>query len=140
MQVDRLKLYKRRWRGAATDGEDFGFEVDKPLTHGDCFYLTETKCYVITQQSEPALEIDFTAQLTEGLHVAWSIGNLHMSMQSLDNGIRVADDPAVRQLFQHLDISFKEVKAIFEPIRSSTDIGHAHTHTHGHDHTHDHSH
>jgi urease accessory protein UreE len=29
--VERLKLAKRRWRGAATDGEEFGFDLEKPL-------------------------------------------------------------------------------------------------------------
>ena len=32
--ADRFKLQKRRWRGQAEDGSDFGFELSEPLEHG----------------------------------------------------------------------------------------------------------
>ena len=144
LRVDRFKLLKRRWRGKADDGEDFGFELDQPLSHGDTVYCKTNgktmSCYVIEQEPETVLEIDFSDNLLMGLHVAWSIGNLHMPMQSLSDGVRVADDPAVRQLFAHLDVRFVETSAVFQPIRSSTDIGHSHDHSHDHAHGHDHSH
>ena len=138
IRVDRFKLLKRRWRGTAEDGCDFGFELDEPLTHGDCCYRTETGEYIIDQAPESVLEVDFTERLFEGLHVAWSIGNLHMPMQSLASGVRVADDPAVRQLFTHLNVHYHEREAVFEPIRNSTEIGHSHSHSHseGHEHSH----
>lgn len=140
IRVDRFKLLKRRWRGTAQDGTDFGFELDQPLSHGACYYLTETKRYVIDQAPEQVIEVDFTGHLFEGLHVAWSIGNLHMPMQSLDSGVRVADDPAVRQLFAHLNVTYHVNDAVFEPIRNSTEIGHSHSHSHSHDVGHEHSH
>ena len=30
--VERLTLAKRRWRGVADDGEEFGFDLEAPLT------------------------------------------------------------------------------------------------------------
>ena len=33
--VDRHKLARRRWRGLAQDGQDFGFDLIEPLQHGD---------------------------------------------------------------------------------------------------------
>lgn len=134
LKVDRIKLLKRRWRGQAEDGTEFGFELDRPLTHGASFFVESDHAYCIEQTPEPVLEVDFSERLLNGLHVAWSIGNLHMPMQALPAGVRVADDPAVRQLFAHLDVSFREGMAVFEPIRSSTDIGHAHHHDHSHSH------
>jgi urease accessory protein len=138
IRVDRFKLLKRRWRGKGEDGCDFGFELDEPLKHGDCCHRTETREYVIEQEPESVLEVDFAGHLFEGLHVAWSIGNLHMPMQSLASGVRVADDPAVRQLFAHLSVHYHEREAVFEPIRNSTEIGHSHSHAHhdGHEHSH----
>ena len=131
--VDRFRLLKRRWRGAARDGTLFGFELDRPLMHQDCFHVANGKRYVIAQEPERVLEVDLKGQALEGLqHVAWSIGNLHMPMQSLPSGVRVADDPAVRQLFDHLAVTFSEKEAVFEPIRSSSDIGHSHRHSHSH--------
>ncbi|MBL4640618.1 MAG: hypothetical protein JKX86_02280, partial [Verrucomicrobiales bacterium] len=36
--ADRFKLQKRRWRGEASDGADFGFELAEPLGHGAVFF------------------------------------------------------------------------------------------------------
>ena len=63
LEVDRFKLLKRRWRGVANDGAEFGFELDSALKDGDCFFLAEGKRYVIQQESEAVLEVDFTERL-----------------------------------------------------------------------------
>ena len=36
--VDRHKLARRRWRGSAADGTDFGFDVTEALNHQDCIF------------------------------------------------------------------------------------------------------
>jgi len=57
VRVDRLKLAKRLWRGVADDGEEFGFELEKPLQPGDVVFQNEKACYVIGQEPELVLEI-----------------------------------------------------------------------------------
>ena len=52
-----LTLAKRRWRGTAIDGAEFGFDLVHPLANGDVFAETETAVYRIAQQPEPVLEI-----------------------------------------------------------------------------------
>ena len=47
--VERRVLAKRRWRGKAEDGTDFGFDLDVPLRHGICFHTENQKKYVISQ-------------------------------------------------------------------------------------------
>src|SRR4051794_6536686 len=47
LKVDRLTLAKRRWRAAAEDGTDFGFDLEHPLENGDVFHQSETATYFI---------------------------------------------------------------------------------------------
>ena len=40
LTVERRVLAKRRWRGKAEDGTDFGFDLDVPLKLDRCWILT----------------------------------------------------------------------------------------------------
>src|SRR5690606_16423726 len=53
LHVDRQTLAKRRWRGAAEDGAEFGFELEAPLKEADVFFQTAAARYVIRQHPEP---------------------------------------------------------------------------------------
>ena len=44
--VERRVLAKRRWRGQAEDGTDFGFDLLSPLRNGICFHREENSNYV----------------------------------------------------------------------------------------------
>ena len=55
--ADRFKLQKRRWRGEASDGADFGFELAEPLGHGAVFFESATHRYHIRQTPESVLAI-----------------------------------------------------------------------------------
>ena len=47
LKVERRVLAKRRWRGEAEDGTEFGFDLALPLKHGICFHRVENKNYLI---------------------------------------------------------------------------------------------
>ncbi len=136
--VDRFKLAKRRWRGQAEDGSDFGFNLEGPLEHDACFFQNESHSYWIAQSLEKVLEVDYSEDPETACRVAWAIGNLHMALQIVGLTIRVADDPAIRQLFTHLQILHTEKRARFQPIRVSNKIkSKPHSHGKGHP-SHDH--
>ncbi len=140
--ADRFKLQKRRWRGEASDGTDFGFELAEPLGHGAVFFESETHCYRIRQMPEPVLAICLAGDATEAAETGWQIGNLHMPVQVVGGEIRISDDPAVRQLFTSMGIAFAIKDEIFQPMKGSIGAGHSHDHSHDHgvEHSHDHSH
>ena len=126
ISVDRLTLAKRRWRGAAADGREFGFDLDAPLADGAHVFQSEDARYVIAQKYEPALEIR-NAEVgmrngTEAARLGWVIGNLHFQIQITDEVVRVADDPALRQLFERERIAFVACKRVFHPLSG----GHRH--------------
>lgn len=148
--ADRFKLQKRRWRGQAEDGADFGFELPEPISHGDVFFESESNRYRIQQTPEAVLAISLADSATEAAETGWQIGNLHMPMEVAANEIRVGDDPAVRQLFDSMGIQFEVKDEIFQPMKGSIGAGHSHGHSHDHgiahshdhgvEHSHDHSH
>lgn len=126
--ASRAMLVKRRWRGVAENGKEFGFDLEHPLDHGDCFYVEEGKRYVIEQTSEGVLEIPIT-YAEAAARIAWTLGNLHLVVQVLPDAIRVADDPAARKALADGHIAFQSASGVFMPISGG---GHHH-HGHAHD-------
>ncbi|MEO8352581.1 MAG: urease accessory protein UreE [Chthoniobacteraceae bacterium] len=126
--VDRLTLAKRRWRGVAEDGREFGFDLERPLTDGAAVFATERDVYVMAQKYELVLEMRMAeCGLQNGsgaARVGWMIGNLHFPLEITDEVVRVADDPALRQLFQRENLSFDLCRRVFHPIGG----GHSHGH------------
>lgn len=124
--VDRHKLARRRWRGAASDGTDFGFDVEEALNHGDCIMLTETTAYCIDQAEEDCFLIPLEGAI-EAARMGWMIGNLHFKAAFGEEGLLVQDDPAVQQMLDREQIHYRQVRRVFEPARQG---GHTHDHSH----------
>ena len=119
--VDRHTLAKRRWRGAAEDGREFGFDLEESLHDGAAFFQARDATYVISQKLEPVLEIAMGAPL-ESARLGWMIGNLHFSLELAGSVIRVADDSALRQMLAREHIGYSEASRVFHPERH----GHVH--------------
>ena len=124
--VDRLTLAKRRWRGVAEDGREFGFDLDAPLADGAQVFQNESAVYFIAQKYEPVLELriaDCGLRIaTDAARLGWVIGNLHFPLEVTAEAIRVADDPALRQLFARESLPFTACKRVFHPLSG----GHRH--------------
>jgi urease accessory protein len=128
LKVDRTTLAKRRWRGVAEDGREFGFDLHHPLADGDAFFGNGPAIYVIEQKPELVLEIRIA---DTGLHHAadfarlgWMIGNLHFPLALDGDTVLTADDPALRQLFERERIAFTAGERVFRPLAG------AHSHEH----------
>ena len=120
---DRATLAKRRWRGVAQDGREFGFDLDHALSDGSVFFREPGKSYVISQAPEPVLEIALDQDPIRAASLAWQIGNLHFPIEITDSLIRCSDDPAIRQMLQREGVDALANMAVFRPI-----AGHAHHH------------
>jgi urease accessory protein len=128
LAVERITLAKRRWRGVAEDGAEFGFDLERPIADGAAFHQTSTTVYVIAQKYEPVLELRSAdcglRSGSDAARVGWLIGNLHFQIEVLEDVIRVVDDSAVRQMFEREGIQFTPCKRVFHPISG----GHSHGH------------
>jgi urease accessory protein len=125
LAVDRATLAKRRWRGVAPDGREFGFDLDDALEDGAVFHREAGKCYLVSQATEPLLEIDLGSDPGRAARIAWQVGNLHFPVEINDLVIRCADDPAIRHLLGRTKVAWRVTCAVFRP---STSAGHAHHH------------
>jgi urease accessory protein len=121
LPVDRQTLSKRRWRGVADDGREFGFDLVEPLQDRVPFFCVEGATYVIAQQPEPIFEIPLTTP-ADSARLGWLIGNLHFSIEVGGEVIHVAHDSALRQMLVREHIPFTEVLRVFHPMRQ----GHVH--------------
>jgi len=114
--AERRVFLKRRWRGTAQDGTEFGFDLESRLHDGCVFYQTPEFDYVIRQEHEPVYVVrPRTAE--EAALAGWKIGNLHMPVEITDGEIRAMHDPAVRQLLEREGWLFEERTLLFNPLR-----------------------
>jgi urease accessory protein len=140
--VDRQKLAKLLWRGAADDGTDFGFELTAPLRHGDIVWQTANSRYVVRQAPEAVLEIPLDLTPDAAAFVGWAVGNLHFAIEAQPSRLLAPDDSGLRQSLDRLGIHYHAAVEIFQPHRLAGQLighGHGHGHSHGHDHGHSHS-
>lgn len=108
LPVDRLTLAKRRWRGVAEDGREFGFDLDAPLEDGESF----ASHYVIAQMPEAILEL----RADQPARLGWLLGNLHFPIEIDGGTIRVADDAAVRRMLERERVPFTATARVFRPL------------------------
>jgi urease accessory protein len=133
LSAERLTIAKRLWRGAAEDGTEFGFELERPLRNGETFWQTDTVRYVIAQQLENVLEIDLAIAPSAAAGIGWAVGNLHLELCAEPTRLLAADEPAVRQLLERLQVPFKATTAVFRPGRfargaATHELGPSHKH------------
>ena len=139
LKVERRVLAKRRWRGQADDGTDFGFDLSAPLKHGDQFHFANEQRYQIEQLPEQVFKVAYPDP-REAAHRAWQVGNLHFPAQFTDGYLLVENDLAIRQMLERNDIPFEEAEEVFQPVVAAAGHHHQHDHDHDHGHTHSHSH
>ncbi len=134
LTVERITLAKRIWRGVAADGVEFGFELEKPLRHGESFWQTATARYVVQQTPEAVVEVSLDVAPSAAAGIGWAVGNLHLELQAEATRLLAPDEPAVRQLLDRLKVPFTQTTAIFRPGRfargnqSTHELGPSHKH------------
>lgn len=119
--VERRLFLKRRWRGVAADGTEFGFDLETRLKHGCVIHQTETADYVVRQEPEIIYQIRPSSS-DEAALMGWKIGNLHLGIQVMDGLIRITHDVAVLQLCEREGWAFEEVSVVFNPLRVTAHV------------------
>jgi len=123
--VDRATLAKRRWRGTAVDGREFGFDLTEPINHGAHFFADGANYYVIEQRPEDIIEIAVSSPREAG-SLGWKLGNLHLPVEAGPEYLRAPNDPAVIQLLEREHIPFRKLSAVFLPLRAESSHHHHH--------------
>lgn len=116
LRAERRMFLKRRWRGVAGDGTEFGFDLEGRLHSGAVIHRTESLDYVILQEAETVYEFAFETA-AQGALMGWKIGNLHFPVEIGEGWLRVAQDPALAQLGEREGWRRAEREVIFNPLR-----------------------
>lgn len=107
---------KRRWRGVAEDGTEFGFDLETRLKNGGVIHREPHADYVVWQEPELVYEVSLCSP-TQAALVGWKIGNLHLPVEVTGDSVRVIHDPAMRQLCEREGWALSEVTVVFNPLR-----------------------
>ena len=118
LTADRQMLAKRRWRGVAEDGTEFGFDLSEPLRDGAVILESEVSHYVLRQAAEPVLEIALE-EAPVAARIAWALGNLRLPIELEQNVLRVMDDPQVRLYLEREKIAYGIAARVFRPIKGT---------------------
>lgn len=117
LSAERRQFLKRRWRGIAEDGTEFGFDLETRLTDGGVIFHEAGKDYIVRQLPETVYEIPLESPSQAAL-VAWKIGNLHLPAQILNHSIRVLHDEAMAQLLAREGWPHSEPEVLFTPMKA----------------------
>lgn len=117
VNVSRHTIDRLRWRVRAEDGLDLAFELNAALQDGDAVWKEAGKLYRIQQSPESALQIDWpSSDRSDAARLAWNLGNLHQPIEVREDGIYVADDPAMRTKLSRMRCVFREIMTVFRPM------------------------
>lgn len=117
LAVERRQFLKRRWRGVAEDGTEFGFDLESRLTDGSVIFQQDGKDYLVRQLPETVYEVPFETPSHAAL-VAWKVGNLHLPAQILPDRLRVLHDEAMKSLLDREGWAFTEPVVLFQPLKA----------------------
>jgi urease accessory protein len=117
LHAERRLFLKRRWRGTAEDGTEFGFDLEERLVDGCVIHHRDGLDYIVRQTPETVFRIPFDNPAQAAL-VAWKTGNLHMPAQIGGDAILVLHDDAMRQLIEREGWSFSEPEVLFTPMKA----------------------
>jgi urease accessory protein len=117
LAVERRQFLKRRWRGVAEDGTEFGFDLESRLVDGGVIFQQDGKDYLVRQLPEAVYEVPFENPAHAAL-VAWKVGNLHLPAEILPDRLRVLHDEAMKNLLDREGWTFSEPVVLFQPLKA----------------------
>ena len=117
LAAERRLFLKRRWRATASDGTDFGFDLEERLCDGAVIWRRDGFDYVVRQEPETVYQIALDSPAQAAL-AAWKTGNLHLPAQITDEAMWVLHDPAMAQLLEREGWSYTEPEVVFRPLKA----------------------
>src|SRR5262245_34664511 len=115
-----LTAEQRRWgrrRVTTRKGRELALALPtgSVLVPGDILHVTRSWYVVIEAATEPVLVVTPRSR-EEALRVAFEVGNRHFSLALDGDRLLVADDPAMEQLLERLEVQWHRDQAAFIPL------------------------
>lgn len=117
---------ERRWgrrRVTTEKGRELALALPtgSTLVPGEILHVARDWYVVIEAATEPVLAVTPRSR-EEGLRVAFEVGNRHFTLAVDGDRLLVPDDPAMEQLLDRLEVSWRREHAVFVPLG----LGHRH--------------
>src|SRR5262245_18089616 len=87
------------------------------MKHGDMLWQAAGNRHVIYQEQEAVLEVSLQVALSAAAGIGWAVGNLHLELMAELGRWLTPDEKATRQLFERLQVPYRETTAVFRPGR-----------------------
>lgn len=138
--ADRVTLdfdhrHRRRLALAGDGGLAFLLELPqaRALHDGDGLLLDDGRTVAVRAAPEAVADIacDAPAAL---VRIAWHLGNRHLPVQVLADGLRIRDDHVIVAMVEGLGARITRRRAPFDPEAGAYAPEHRHDHRHGHGH------
>jgi urease accessory protein len=115
--AERRQFLKRRWRGSAEDGTEFGFDLENRLADGGVIFHHGGMDYIVRQLPEKVYQISCST-ISHAALVGWKVGNLHLPAQILEDSVLVLHDESMAQLLEREGWNYTEPEVIFTPMKA----------------------
>jgi urease accessory protein len=125
-----LDRHRRRIRLMTDAGNPFLLDLQRVahMVDGDGLELDDGGYVRVRAAPEPVIEIS-ADQPTDLLRIAWHLGNRHLPLQVIEDGLRIRDDHVIAALVEGLGGRIRRVEAAFDPEIGAY-VGSAHEHAH----------
>ena len=116
---ERQKVHGRR---RSDDGLEFAISLDAglTLTAGDCFILEHDRVVVVVKEAAEAVFVLEPRSKQDWAYCAYQIGNRHQKLMVSGSEIVCLQDPAVKSLFDQLELSYTEDSRPFTAVTVSS--------------------
>lgn len=124
--------HRRRIKMTADNGEDFLLDLEQAtyLAEGDLLELEDGSSIRVVAALEEVLDVTCSTP-AETARIAWHIGNRHMPIQVLENGLmRLRYDHVLQHMIEGLGGVCEKKTAAFAPEPGAYKSGGGHGHAH----------
>lgn len=136
MTLDYEDRYRRRIRLHDDDGTPFLLDLDEAtrLAEGDALVVADGGFIRVCAAAEPVDDVR-CGSLGDTARMAWHIGNRHVPVQVLEDGVlRIRHDHVIADMARQLGAEVEHKNAPFAPEPGAYAPANGHGHGHEHDH------
>ncbi len=106
LPVARIDLWKRRWRGTASDGSEVAIDLPAPAKNED-YLWTDERSFQITQLPEKVIVISLPEKADLAAKIGWYFGNRHIPVEVREEAILAENFPTLTDSLDRIGIPWE---------------------------------
>jgi len=127
--LDQAHRHRRRFAFDTVSGARVLLDLTRParLRDGDALLCEDGDLILVRAAEEPVMDLS-APDLSTLVRIAWHLGNRHLPVQILAEGLRIRADHVVAEMVRGLGGTVSERTAPFDPEPGAYAGGHHHHH------------